>query len=846
MNDLLDSEFEHELRDTMQRLATRGVPSVARRTPSTSRSDASAGARTDSVVTLTDHSAHSSSRRRERVAVAAALLALVGVIGTLIALSGPGRDGGLDTATATPAEWRILAPAPLAARTAPASVWTGTEWIIWSGTFTMDGSSGGADDGTGSPTTDGLYSDGAAYDPVSDRWRPIAEAPIPPRQRAKTVWTGTEMLVMGGEDGDGGNPFDDAAAYDPATDEWRELSSLSSVVDGRAPVSHLYWAEDRALVISVATGTTGLWSYKPEVDEWSPIENTIADYYSGVFVFSPDHMFAPMADGVAVHRLDDLNRPAEVVPWPSGRSRLNDMKAVWTGAELFVVGHQQTPAGSEMHTFRYNPATATMRQADEVGTRPLTTELAVVEGSVLRFDPFGQASTLVQVFNLARGEWRNLPEAPLDLNRAEMSIADTGEELLLWGGHSGSIISNDAASLGQSQADGVGLRLDSLRSPEVAEEWSALAPSPLSAREEHVAVWTGTEMIVWGGRFQPGGAVTEGEDGGVFVTETSSDVGLAGLRDGAAYNPTTDSWRPIPDAPFGGVYKHRAVWTGTEMVVVGPSPTSGSFDAAAFDPVSDSWRRLEAPEISSGAGITEFIATDDRLLLFAGSPVDDTADTTVFAFDTSAEQWTTLSTLADVPRVTGAVVIDGSVRAVGHQLRDGVLVDVSIRADDLGDSLWGWTSLDYSPDPNSATSVWIAADGAARITVAGDWGIDVVTTFYNLLGDGPLDEGGRPVQSFTESHSAVMPLRFFDHLAPIDLFVTPAGDLIILDGIINHRGAGARRSADGGWSRLPPLPVAVEFGHSGVWTGEQIIVWGGRAAENGGPSVATGAQLFAS
>ena len=64
------------------------------------------------------------------------------------------------------------------------------------------------------------------------------------------------------------------------------------------------------------------------------------------------------------------------------------------------------------------------------------------------------------------------------------------------------------------------------------------------ARTSHTAVWTGSEMIVWGG--QP-------------VINT-----------GGRYNATTDNWTPTsivnaPDGRFG----HTAVWTGSEMIVWG-------------------------------------------------------------------------------------------------------------------------------------------------------------------------------------------------------------------------------------------------------------------------------------
>ena len=67
-----------------------------------------------------------------------------------------------------------------------------------------------------------------------------------------------------------------------------------------------------------------------------------------------------------------------------------------------------------------------------------------------------------------------------------------------------------------------------------------------AARASHTAVWTGSEMIVWGGY------------GGSY------------LNTGGRYDPSTDSWAAIStgNAPFprGG---NTAVWTGSEMIVWG-------------------------------------------------------------------------------------------------------------------------------------------------------------------------------------------------------------------------------------------------------------------------------------
>jgi hypothetical protein len=80
------------------------------------------------------------------------------------------------------------------------------------------------------------------------------------------------------------------------------------------------------------------------------------------------------------------------------------------------------------------------------------------------------------------------------------------------------------------------------------DAWTATSTTNApSDRERHTAVWTGTEMIIWGG-----------------------DDGSSNLNTGGRYNPGTDSWTATgtTNAPMGR-FGHTTVWTGTEMIVWG-------------------------------------------------------------------------------------------------------------------------------------------------------------------------------------------------------------------------------------------------------------------------------------
>ena len=96
--------------------------------------------------------------------------------------------------------------------------------------------------------------------------------------------------------------------------------------------------------------------------------------------------------------------------------------------------------------------------------------------------------------------------------------------------------------------------------PEVTETcpddtWTATttANAPV-ARDLHTAVWTGSEMIIWGGEYR-------------YPTD---------LNTGGGYNPSTDSWTATsttnaPDAR----HSHTAFWSGSEMIVWGGRLQSG-------------------------------------------------------------------------------------------------------------------------------------------------------------------------------------------------------------------------------------------------------------------------------
>jgi hypothetical protein len=156
-----------------------------------------------------------------------------------------------------------------------------------------------------------------------------------------------------------------------------------------------------------------------------------------------------------------------------------------------------------------------------------------------------------------------------------------------------------------------------------------------STRTGHTAVWTGTEMIVWGGR--------------------ATDTVQTSLADGARYNPASDAWIVLPstDAP-NPRYGHAAVWTGSVMVVWGG--TGGGVGGGRYSPSSNTWT---ATTISGApgtrAGVTA-VWTGSEVIFWGGANGGGSLNTGA-RYNPSSDAWVSTTTTGAPTARTGHTAV---------------------------------------------------------------------------------------------------------------------------------------------------------------------------------------------
>ncbi len=175
------------------------------------------------------------------------------------------------------------------------------------------------------------------------QWHELPTAPLSPRASAIVVWTGREVLVVGGATrvcppnadcaSDPAASLRDGAAYDPATDSWR------SVATAPAPVSSEdEWAvADGRLV--VRTGGTDWYLYDPADNAWQSVPADVQGQGYWLSGLGP-RVYTPTHHGIAY--LDVRSLTWTRLPPDPIRPALSDRTVTATTAGVVATGYDST------------------------------------------------------------------------------------------------------------------------------------------------------------------------------------------------------------------------------------------------------------------------------------------------------------------------------------------------------------------------------------------------------------------------------------------------------------------------------------------------------------------------
>jgi N-acetylneuraminic acid mutarotase len=377
-----------------------------------------------------------------------------------------------------------------------AAVWTVSEMIVWGGYY--------------STSSDHYLNDGGRYNPTANSWTPVQTNGVPAAREYHTaVWTGSEMIVWGGYYASAGDHYlNDGGRYNPVADGWIPLQP------SRAPAAR--------------TEHTAVWTGS-EMIIWG------GGYFGSSSVVS-------FNDG---GRYNLAANSWTALPTAGAPTARQDQTAVWTGSEMIVWGGWDFFSYSFNDGGRYNPVnnnwTAVPTNSAPAARHWHTTVWTGSEmivwggynggiGSDTYFSDGGR-------YNPVANSWTALPTTGAPAGRNLHTAVWTGSEMIVWGGvASGSTYFNDGG-----------------RYNPVTDSWTTLPTTGAPAgRSLHTAVWTGSEMIVWGGSSWNGSVTSYLNDGGRYSPAGNNWAAMPIAGAPAGRQTFTAVWTGSEMIVFGG------------------------------------------------------------------------------------------------------------------------------------------------------------------------------------------------------------------------------------------------------------------------------------------------------
>ncbi len=273
---------------------------------------------------------------------------------------------------------------------------------------------------------------------------PMTNTPAP-RWGQATTWTGSKMFIWSGWPGGGAGFLNDGALFDPVAGAWTAISATGA--NAPANGSRAVMLNGKVVVWgglvsgasnagSIYDPVTNLWSVFPQMNP-PPARSfhAMVSFNNKIFVWGG-------YDPAVFQRGDGAVYDSTTLTWTpvstvGAPTARQWVEAVWTGSKILIFGGC-LPYNNEFHS--YDPATNTWARLSSV----------------------------------------NAPSA-----RCGNKAVWTGTKMIVHGGGAG-------GNPGPQFNDG------GIYDP-ATNTWAPLSTVGSPVRSEHSAVWTGTEMLVWGG-----------------------------------------------------------------------------------------------------------------------------------------------------------------------------------------------------------------------------------------------------------------------------------------------------------------------------------------------------------
>lgn len=374
------------------------------------------------VVPVVDEAAH---RPRARLLLVAAVVAVL--FGSVVWITRARVDTTVVHDGVSPGRWSAIESMPLSPRNRPSVVWTGREFLVWGGEANNIG-----------------FADGAALDPATNRWRPMA-ANGRVRAGGNAVWAGSRMVVLSGPGGQ---------AYDPRTDSWAALPELSEV-DATSGFTDAVYSGGQLYGVSVQPGPQGeasqytlvsAWRLDAAAQAWVKVVNSqrvtnvpinsfvsVADQFMTHSLVATDNGFAVWDGNVGgwMYSVASgwnalptvVSGPTDPLPTPLG--------LVWADGRLTLVSGGLTSDNEDLRITTLNnnlwsPWTV-------VGARQVLGGVPVAAGNdiiVLGFDPASRGPRRISLKSMTSGPMSNYPLQTV----IDRGAAWSGTHLLVCGG----------------------------------------------------------------------------------------------------------------------------------------------------------------------------------------------------------------------------------------------------------------------------------------------------------------------------------------------------------------------------------------------------------------------------